>query len=265
MSPFPGMDPYLEAVDVFPDFHDGFLASMREALQAKLPEPYYAGLGRRAWVEVSERFIGPDVNLIRPQSGSKLQRSYVATLERSASAPVVIHVPHDEYKENLVEICIGRGANRRLVTSIELLSHSNKTPGRHGRDLYILNQEEVLESETHLLEIDLLRSGSHTTAVPLEHLRAKAGEFDYHVCLHRFDVFEDYYVYPILLPETLPVVQVPLLPGDGEVELELQAVFERTYMAGPYSREIEYSTEGIVPPLPAEYSEWIRQCLQPKG
>lgn len=260
-SPFPGFDPFLEAEDVFPDFHDAFLAAMRETLQAKLPEPYYAGLGRRAWVEISERFIGPDVNVVRLQRRPEPERSHVATLERAASTPVVIHVPHDEYKENLVEICIGRGANRRLVTSIELLSYSNKTPGRHGRDLYLRKQNEVLGSQTHLIEIDFLRGGTHTTAVPIERLRAAVECFDYHVCLHRSDAMEDYYVYPILLPDALPTVQVPLLAGEGEVELELQQVFERTYSAGPYSREIEYSPEMIVPPLPEEYADWARALL----
>jgi hypothetical protein len=35
---FPGMDPYLEAPGVWPDFHDTFLAYARECLQPLLPE-----------------------------------------------------------------------------------------------------------------------------------------------------------------------------------------------------------------------------------
>jgi len=49
-SPFPGMDPFLEHPDVFPDFHDGFIAYLRESIQRHLPPPYVAGLGRRAWI-----------------------------------------------------------------------------------------------------------------------------------------------------------------------------------------------------------------------
>ena len=40
-SPFPGMDPYLEDPDVFPDFHDSFVTYLRESLQPQLPEPYF--------------------------------------------------------------------------------------------------------------------------------------------------------------------------------------------------------------------------------
>ena len=62
-SPFPGMDPYLENPEIFPDFHDSFITYLREALQASLPAPYFAALGRRVWIEVSRRSIGPDVEV----------------------------------------------------------------------------------------------------------------------------------------------------------------------------------------------------------
>ncbi|NLF72252.1 MAG: DUF4058 family protein [Candidatus Anammoximicrobium sp.] len=67
-SPFPGMDPYLEHPDVFPGLHDGLVAYLRESLQPLLPSPCYADIGRRAWIEVSEGYIGPDVNLLRRQN-----------------------------------------------------------------------------------------------------------------------------------------------------------------------------------------------------
>ena len=41
-SPFPGMDPYLEHPEFFPDLHDSFITYLREFLQPRLPEPYYA-------------------------------------------------------------------------------------------------------------------------------------------------------------------------------------------------------------------------------
>ena len=62
-SPFPGMDPYLENPDIFPDFHDSVITYLREAIQASLPPPYFAALGRRVWIEVSRRTVGPDVQI----------------------------------------------------------------------------------------------------------------------------------------------------------------------------------------------------------
>ena len=58
------MDPDLEQPDIFPDFHDSFVTYLRESLQPQLPDPYYAVIGRRAWIEVSWRFIGPDVDVV---------------------------------------------------------------------------------------------------------------------------------------------------------------------------------------------------------
>ena len=149
-SPFPGMDPYLEHPDIFPGLHDRLVAYLSEALQPLLPSPYYADLGRRAWIEVSERYIGPDVNVLRRRSRDtdvKSGNGGVATAARTATRPLVIHVPHDERREPFVEIYTGRGKNRRLVTTIEVLSPSNKKPGEEGRDLYLRKQRELLQEQ----------------------------------------------------------------------------------------------------------------------
>ncbi len=39
-SPFPGMDPYLESLDWFPNLHDGLITFLVGALMRRLPEPY---------------------------------------------------------------------------------------------------------------------------------------------------------------------------------------------------------------------------------
>ena len=41
-------------------------------------------------------------------------------------------------------------------------------PGAHGRDPYVQKQREMLDSKVHLIEIDLLRAGVHTTAVSFD-------------------------------------------------------------------------------------------------
>jgi hypothetical protein len=257
------MDPFLENPDLFSDFHDGFVTHLRESIQERLPPPYIAALGRRVWIEVSERFIGPDVQVVRPPSSpaTNWAGSAVAVAEQPRTQPLVVHVPHDEYREPFVEIYLGRGSERRLVTSIEVLSSTNKTPGEHGRDLYLRKQREILNSKVHLVEIDLLRAGEHTTAVPRHRLARVAGEFDYHVSVHRFDNLEDYFVYPIRLNEPLPEIGIPLLPGDPTVSVDLQAVFQRTYDAGPYRREIDYPRTTPEPPLSAAWEAWLRQVL----
>jgi hypothetical protein len=111
------------------------------------------------------------------------------------------------------------------------------------------------------VEIDLLRAGEHTTAVPRRRLASAVDAFDYHVCTHHFDNLEDYFIYPLRLNEPLPEIDIPLLPGDPPVPLDLQAVFQRTYEAGPYEREIDYRQDAPVPPLTAQQQTWFRGLL----
>jgi hypothetical protein len=257
------MDPFLEDPTIFPDFHDRFVAFLSDSIQERLPPPYRAGLGRRAWIEVSERFVEPDVQVIRPRlrPSETTQSSAVAIADRPRTEPVVIRVPHDERYEPFVEIYLRRGEERRLVASIELLSLTNKTPGDHGRDLYLQQQREILDSKAHLVEIDLLRAGEHTTAVPRRRLMKEVGDFEYHVSIHHFDNLEDYFVYPIRLNESLPEIAVPLLPSDPPVALDLQAVFQRTYDRGAYEREIDYRRDVPEPPLATEWQAWLRSVV----
>jgi hypothetical protein len=261
-SPFPGMDPYLERPEVFPDFHDSYITYLRENLQARLPAPYYAAIGRRVWIELSRRSIGPDVHVIHRGPEPPARAAGGAAGLAVVTEPVAVRVPHDEFREPLVEIYANDGGNKRLVTSLEVLSHANKTPGAHGRDLYLRKQRELLEGQVHLVEIDLLRGGMHATAVPLDEARASCGAFDYHVSVHRFDDLEMFFVYPIRLEDRLPTIAVPLLPGDPPVPLDLRAVFDRCYDAGPYAREVGYGADTLIPPLRPEQEAWAERILR---
>lgn len=173
---------------------------------------------------------------------------------------------HDSFitylREPFVEIYIRGDEGKRLVASIELLSISNKTPGKHGRDLYRRKQKEVLGSQVHLVEIDLLRAGEHTTAVPLQSIVDGCGPFDYHTAVHAFDDIETFFVYPIHIEDRLPPIAFPLLPGDSSVTVDLQAVFDRCYDAGPYAREIRYGEDAVIPSLPNDKGAWATRVLQ---
>jgi len=265
------MDPYLENPDIFPDFRDSIITYLREVLQASLPAHYFAALGRRVWIEVSHRAIGPDVEVRRtggppPRRTEPVGGVAMAVAGTSVARPVVVKVAHDEFREPLIEIYVrsdkDQNPGKRLITSIEILSLANKTPGAHGRDLYKRKQREILASQVHLVEIDLLRGGEHTTAVPLDRAIAECGSFDYHVSVHKFDDLETYYVYPIRLEDRLPPIAIPLLPGDPSVTLDLQSVFDRCYDAGPYAREIRYGTDAVIPPLRTDHAAWAERIVQ---
>ena len=213
---------------------------------------------------VFKALIGPDLEIRRgrvlstriPQfSGS------VAVASPLLAQPVTVKVTHDESREPFVEIYTRGAEGKRLVTSIEMLSLANKTPGEQGRDLYRRKQNEILSSQVNLVEIDLLRGGEHTTAVPLQPAIDACGSFDYHVSVHCFDELGTFLVYPIHLEDSLPAVAIPLLPDDRPVTIHLQSIFDRCYDAGPYAREILYGEDSVVPPLREDKAAWAAQVL----
>jgi hypothetical protein len=255
------MDPFLESPDWFPNLHHDLIFCIKETLQTRLPPGYYTQSNQRVWMEYSRRYVEPDTEIVhsgrRPR---KRGRGGVAIAELRPAEPLVVSVEiveHGPFQESFIEIRRRRGREIQLVTSLEVLSPSNKTPGNPGRQQYLNKQSEVLNGEVHLVEIDLLRGGTHTSAVPRDLAEARAGRFDYHVSVHRCDQPKDFFLYAIPLVQKLPVIAIPLLPADPDVMLDLQAVFDRAYDAGPYSREVDYGSDPIVPRLRPDRAKWV--------
>jgi hypothetical protein len=125
-SPFPGMDPYIEACGLWGDFHHDLISEIKYALAQAAPERYLVRAG---------------------------ERSYVVVVE-------------DEHREAFVEIYEAT-PEQRLVTSIEILSPSNKRPRTPGYDLYLRKRQSLLLGDANLVEIDLLRGGSRMPMLDL--------------------------------------------------------------------------------------------------
>ena len=272
-SPFPGMDPFLESPRIFPGLHNDLITLLKIAIQARLPPRYYATTEERVWIELSGAVVIPDVDVLTNSAtlmsgGKNRETSGVATME--PAEPVVITVPpsvQDEVREVYLEIFAGEHDEFKVVTTIEILSPTNKTAGERSRDLYAAKQRDILASQAHLVEIDLLRGGLHTTAVPWRLLREKCGELDYHICVHRYDSPLNFFVYPAPLENHLPVIEIPLLPADPTIAVDLQMVFAQAYEAGAYNRRLDYAdgVETIVPPLRPAALEWARKQLMGNG
>ena len=252
-SPFPGMDPWLEAPGLFPDFHNRYIAVLSAAMNAVLPPPYFAAIGTRVVVHGdAERFIEPDLDILYPPDTHAVTATAVADVR-----PIIVHVPRDESTEWFVEVRTGDGENE-LVTAVEVLSASNKQPGGGRRD-YLRKQRELIERGVNLLELDFLRGGLHTTAVPIAAVRANVGRFDYHACGRRTERPEDYEIYPILLGEPLPAVGLPLRDGQT-VRIELQAPFARAYDEAAFARRVNYARPPA-PPLTPEQAAAVHPFL----
>src|SRR5437870_2816223 len=165
-SPFPGMDPYLEAPDIWPGFHSRFLTFTSTALNNVLPSGYVADMGERLYVVQSERGILPDLAVWESRRSPPMGSREGQAAHTSDSRPRwIIPVAEEEVREVFIQI-LSPPRFGRTVTVIEMLSPTNKAGGSEGRNRYLAKQTELLRSETHLIEIDFLRGGEHTVAPP---------------------------------------------------------------------------------------------------
>jgi len=265
-SPFPGMDPWLESPGVFPDFHNSLIGYLREAINALLPPPFYTAIATRVYMEEAVQLYEPDVDVLLPSdrehelsNGNAVATLSVTDLLKVAKTPR----PEVEMTEWFLEVRTA-GDRERLVTSIEMLSPSNKAYGKTGRGMYLAKQLELCTSGVNLVEIDLLRRGAHATLASLTELRRKAGRFDYHVCVTTTEDDESSFVAPFFLEQPLPVIPIPLTQGVPAIPLDLRSAFTRTFDAALYSRRLRYQ-EPCDPPLTTEQQAWAEGILREKG
>ena len=248
-SPFPGMDPYLESW-IWGDFHSNMISALGEQLNDKLPRRYIANTELYVWREEPPRgdrllIGGPDIHVAdqRPEASEGAAVSVVA-------APVTTTLPGVEGKQRYLRIV--DGAERRIVTVVEMLSPSNK--GGH-REAYRFKREEYIASGVNLFEIDLLRSGVRP---PLGDPAPPVG--DYYVLVSRAAERQLLRIWPVSIRDPLPPVPVPLDPGEPEILLDIRAAMDRVYDKGRYGEQLNYSK----PPVPAlrePDGSWARDLL----
>jgi hypothetical protein len=244
--------------------HHRLITFSAEAIQEVLPHGFVADIDERLYVVEPERRIYPDVVVLkrRPEEPHGVAPGGTAVLEEQEDPPEELSAYPVEIREPFIEIRVGEQWER-VVTVIEFLSPANKSTGDRGRQEYLQKQAEVLNSETHLLEIDLLRTGAHTVAAPLQSLRER-GHWDYLVCLHESWRRYTYLYWMISLRQRLPRIRVPLTGEVSPVILDLQSVFERAYDAGPYVQRVEYRA-ALPTPLTEGDATWMDALLREKG
>jgi hypothetical protein len=172
----------------------------------------------------------------------------------SSAAPLVLNALVPETIEQTY-IEIRDVAERRLVTAIEVLSMTNKRGD--GLAEYRRKRQEFLAGPSHFLEIDLLRLGER---FPVDGPLPSAAYF---VFLSRAQRHPKVEIWPIALDSPLPKVPVPLLPGDSDVELDLQLAFQTVHELFRYDQPEEH--QGELPGMSSEQVAWAEERLRAAG
>jgi hypothetical protein len=254
-SPFAGMDPYIESPELWSDFHNNLASEIQAHLNRHIQPRYFARLTPYVTYEVVE--IGQAYG-VRPDVGVwHLEPAPVASAPSTAtiSAAPVESLVALEIPLRIHRVEVRTTAQQQLVTVIEILSPVNKRPGHQAHLAYHRKRRNLLHSEVHLVEIDLLRGGERP---PLERPVPSAA---YYVVLSRAERRPRVDVWPIQLRDRLPVFPVPLLAPDPDVPLDLSAVVASVYERGAYAQQIDYRQSP--PPLPLANAEvkWLAELL----
>lgn len=258
-SPFPGMDPYLEDPGLWPDVHHEIMSVARELLNGQLRPKYVVRIEERVYVsgedDPGRSVIVPDLRIAERlrHTGKPLPSPSAAGVEM-AEPETLVTLIDDEIHE--ARLAVMDTQDHHVITVIEVLSPSNKVPNSEGRRSYQQKRAEVVDSPSHWVEIDLLRSGTPT--VP-----RLAQPYDYVVHVSRAGKRPQGVVWRIFLPQRLPVIRIPLKSEDQDAPLDLQQVLDTAYSRAEYDATINYHQPPAVP-LPERYAAWADELLRTK-
>jgi len=249
-SPFPGMNPFLEDSDVWQDFHDRFVPSLGDALAALVSPNFIVKLEQHLFIHEPSAdqwlLIGrSDVSVAQPAINPETNGG-TATL----TSPMLARIPAVDFEKHLFLELRDR-KNRDLITVLEVLSPTNKKPGS-DREQYLAKRANLLRSNAHFVEIDLLRGWPR---MPIEN----AVESDYAIMVSRAEDRPDVNFWPIRLREPLPRIPIPLRTPFEPVELDLQAVLHGVYDRARYQDYIY--KQAPYPPLSPEDAVWAAALI----
>jgi len=259
-SPFPGMDPYLENPELWPDVHSTLINEIRNALNPALRPRYVARIELRVYISDQDD-PGRDARVPDGRIEKTSRRKGAKKAQRpegvAVAEPLTIPFLTDEEVEE-ARLEIRHVESKTLVTVIEILSPANKIRGSAGRKSFLDKRREILNSEVHWVEIDLLRAGTPTLA------RLARADCNYRIVVGRYEESTYGKFWPVSVRQALPVIGVPLRGKDPDVLLDLNAVLRTAYDKAEYDATIDYRRDPV-PPLSREDAAWVTKLLRQHG
>ncbi|BAZ28616.1 hypothetical protein NIES4074_10500 [Cylindrospermum sp. NIES-4074] len=257
-SPFPGMNPYLEHPELWPEVHSRLIIAIADAIFPYLRPKYRVAVEKRVYqmTDGNSVLVGiPDVTIGRYLTTTQKEPSNIAVASPPAK-PLTVNIPiPEEVRESYLEVReVGTG---EVVTVIEVLSPKNKRSGE-GRKAYENKRLQVLGSSTHLVEIDLLRGGEPMPILGNQIIS------DYRILVSRSQLRPTAELYPFNLQEQIPAFALPLRKGDTEPIVDLQVVINDLFDRAGFDLAIDYTAEPV-PPIGEADVAWVNELLKQQG
>lgn len=257
VSPFPGMDPFLEGAK-WPDVHHKLASVISELLTPNIAPKYIVSVETYTINDTSPSselgIMYPDVAILSSQ-GSIIEEPTIDKSSLETITPASITLPTlTSIKVNIPVIEIRDQENNVLITTIEILSPVNKR--NPGLEPYRDKRRQLYEADVHLLEIDLLRRGTR----PFTHPRIPAAH--YYITLVRAKSKTK--IWGFNIQDKIPIVPVPLKKPDADVVLDLGKALALVYERSYYHTSIDYSKTPPPPPFSEDENAWIKEVLKIK-
>ena len=260
LSPFPGMDPYLERPNLWPDVHHELISEIRAALHPQLRPKYVASVELRVYIsdddDSGRNVMVPDVRIDEsdhPKNGGHRNGSRSSLV---IAEPTFISLLNEEIEE--AYLAIRETKTDTLVAVIEVPSPTNKIAGSEGRKSFMAKRREVITSEAHWVEIDLLRAGKPTCT------NVNPAKSDYRIVISKAGNYFNARFWPVTVRQQLPVIGIPLRGKDPDVPLDLGAVLQSAYDRAGWDLKINYTKAPEVPLRPDD-AKWAAKLLRTKG
>jgi hypothetical protein len=255
------MDPFIECYGPWADFHSDLIGEIKRSLADQLPARYFVHIGERSYITLVEEEgktkhpFTPDVRVTGPrgESGGAALATAVEPATEGDEMMIEAFVT-DEFRETFLEIQ-DLEDERMLITSIEVLSPSNKRRGSEGWRQFLRKRNSLLEAKVNILEIDLLRGGSRLP------MRQPWPDSPYTLLVCRAKQSPRCRVLRGHYRERLPVMPVPLRSPDPDLTLDLQPMIDAVYRRSRYFQQLDY-TKPLDPQLPAADTAWLAESLK---
>ena len=286
-SPFPGMDPFLENGELWSEVHSRLIVAIADAIAPELLPSYYVAIEKRtyqSWSSTEAKrplprplvpsvgeggniqgcgfaFDSPSTRIGGKGLGDggkpceAIEQVATATLARPDEPQMVTIPMAEEVQERYLEI--REAQSGEVVTAVELLSPTNKRAGE-GREKYLRKRQLVLASQTHLVEIDLIRAG---VPIPIEGAQERT---DYRIVVSRAEQRPRAALYGFNVRDAFPVFALPLRDGTEGPLLDLRPLLDGIYERTGYGVRVDYGAV-LKPGLSAENQTWWDSISNPKS
>jgi hypothetical protein len=248
------MDPYLERPDLWPNVHNSLIIALRDDLAPRLRPRYYVAVEERTVQAGTEELLfalRPDVAVM--QTAPTAPTSTIPQRVQHDPIAVTVELPMpDELTETYLEI--REVGTSQVVTVIEVLSPANKMAGE-GRRQFERKRLALFGTQTHLVEIDLLRMG---TPLPV---RGTLPLSDYRLLVSHAARRPRAEILAFSMRQPIPTFSLPLLADEAE-RVDLNHILHQLYDRAGYDLRIDYHAPPPPPTLSPADAEWVAAVIQ---